>query len=162
MGVFANICPENVIFWSVKAIADRTFLERFLNHTVFKGIPRSFDPSSGGGKWRTFGVTYSSEFSCSWRHPSGPLVTNSAVEGVVLGHVKWLQNRRQTAGVYSKSSVETTSNRAARAVLKPHFDRDMIAPYFRPLPNGICGSTGWMKFGDGSCENFVPLGMLRV
>jgi len=42
MGVVVNICPENVIFCSVKATAHRTFLEIFLNHAVFKGIPRSF------------------------------------------------------------------------------------------------------------------------
>ena len=28
----------------------------------------------------------------------------------------------------------------------------MIAPYFRPLPNGICGSTGWLKLGDSSSK----------
>ena len=40
MVVVANICLKNVIFCSVKVVADRTFFERFLNHTVFKLMRR--------------------------------------------------------------------------------------------------------------------------
>ena len=37
MGVVANICLENIIFCSVKAIADRTFLEKIFESCSLQG-----------------------------------------------------------------------------------------------------------------------------